>query len=72
MVRTTGAETTPIDLPVGSPFDADPETVAGQVVYKAVGTDLDGDTQIDFVTVTVNGVDYTTHVGETFLGFVYQ
>ncbi len=42
------------------------------MVYKAVGTDLDADGQIDFVTVTVDGVDYTAHVGETLLGFVYE
>ena len=70
VVRTSSGETTSIDLTVGSPFGAD--SVAGKVLYKAVGTDLDADGQIDFVTVTVDGVDYTAHVADTLLGFVYE
>ena len=75
VVRTSLGETTPIDLPVGSAFDASADSPASVIVYKSVGTDITTPAptaQFDFVTVTVDGVDYTAHVGETFLTFVYR
>ncbi len=74
VVRTSAGQEGVTDLAVGSPFSADADSVASQVTYKLAGTDttVPVDGQLDFVTITVDGVDYTTQVGETFLGFVYE